>query len=127
MTILSKDPDQIDDETLCVIALALHLEINCKELEPSYHDARCIEWGNQEWWVFTDEEADNRARDHVESYIADCIIPGLPPARAYFDERSFMEDCMDEGRGLQIATYDGEEHEVYIQATDEWLYLYRTN
>ena len=97
MTILSPSPDRIDDETLRLIALAIHLEVNCEELDPSFHDARCIDWGDNTWWALTDEEANLRAHD------------------------------IDEDRGMQIALYDGEEHAVYIRATNEWLYLYRTN
>jgi hypothetical protein len=108
--ILSPSPDRIDDETLRLIALAIHLEVNCNELEPSYHDARIIEWGNEEWLVLTDDEADERSRENAENYFDD-----------------YVDGCMDEGRGMQLALYDGVEHEIYIKATNEWLYLYRIN
>lgn len=71
--------------------------------------------------VLTEEEADERARQYAESLIDDCY--DLPtPLEPYFDRDRFVDDCVNiDGRGVQLAGYDHEEHE------QGEFFIYRTN
>ena len=77
-----------------------------------------------EYLVLTDDEAEQRLDDYLESYIEDCM--GLTGAAlAYFDRGRFKADASIDGRGHHLATYDGSEN--YIELEDDSYYLYRTN
>jgi antirestriction protein len=63
--------------------------------------------------VLTDDEADQRWEDSLDSYLDDCILPELPDmAQAYFDSEAWKRDARIDGRAHSISHYDGEEYEV---------------
>jgi len=72
-----------------------------------------------EYLVLTEDEADEKAREGVESYIDDCLeIP--KHIENYFDRERYIDDILSyDGRASQLASYDGEEHEY-----DEY-YIYK--
>jgi hypothetical protein len=113
------------------IALANHLGINidedgASELTESRYDSDIFEYGDQEYRVLTNDEADDANDESIESYIDDCILPELPEQyRRYFDNEAFKADARNDGRGHNLATYDG--HENYKNVNGVTYYIYRTN
>ena len=110
-----------------VCALAAHLGLTLEEaftiVETDYDT---FEYGSQEYLVCTDSEADNANDQSIENYIDECILPELDERyRMYFDNEKFMRDARMDGRGHNLATYDG--HENYETVDGETLYIYRTN
>ena len=56
-----------DESTLKIAELAEYLGCDADEIEVSSWNDLIFEYGNQEYLVLTDEEAD----EHVESYLLD--------------------------------------------------------
>lgn len=92
-------------------------------------DRRCSQPINDgEYLVLTDEEADDAWDEALDSYLDDCVLPGLPEhARHYFDRPAWKRDARFDGRGHSLALYDGEEHAVYDEEDDTTCYIYRMN
>ena len=86
-----------------------------------------VEYGNQEYYVLNNDEAEEKAKECSFLYIDDCILPELPEnLRQYFDYDKFAEDAITiDGRGHIIASYDGYEHEIMFNST--WYFIYRIN
>lgn len=85
-------------------------------------DRDTIEVNNGEYLVLTDSEANEAWEASQESYIDDCVLPEIPEAyRAYFDKEAYLKDLSIDGRGSNLASYDGEENE-----SGEY-YIYRIN
>lgn len=81
---------------------------------------------NSDYLVLTDDEADDKLEESLDSYIEDCILPELPEAyRNYFDENSWKSDAKMDGRGHSLASYDGHECEEHVNGT--YYYIYRIN
>ena len=112
-----------------ILALAIHLELTLEdtlnELSEGYNE-ECIEYGSEEYRVLTDSEADDANDENIESYIDECILPELPERyRFYFDNEAFKKDARMDGRGHNLASYDGNEEEVKVDET--YYFIYRTN
>lgn len=79
--------------------------------------------------VLTDDEADNRWDEELDSYLEDCVYPDLPDnLKYYFDDEKWKKDARMDGRGHAIARYDGEENEYKIEFDDDsecWIFIYR--
>ena len=74
----------------------------------------------------TDEEAEERWEEELDSYLKECIYPNLPEdLQFYFDDEKWKLDARLDGRGHSIARYDGEENEETIDGTT--FYIYRQN
>lgn len=107
------------------LALAKHLEIDVSTVEEDGNEYSA-EDGSARWMVLTDEEADEKWEESLDSYIEDCILSELPEAyRFYFDDEKWKRDAKHDGRGHSLAGYDGEENEETINGTT--YYIYRTN
>jgi len=79
-----------------------------------------------DYLVCTDDEADDRWEDSLQSYIDDCIMSEIPEyLQRYFDEEKWKQDARYDGRGHSLASYDGEEFEETIEG--ETFYIYRIN
>jgi hypothetical protein len=135
-------------------ALAEFLEIEIEEemtiddyLEESTYEENSFEYGKQTYLVLTDEEADEKAREYIESSLwafnADFLsgITGLPELVFKALQEQMSEDANDtiremvgddfdelvddaissDGRGHFMNTYDGKEHE------HGGYFIYRTN
>ncbi len=106
------------------------LETDCTLLsdelvEASYDDSR-FEYGNQEYLVCTNDEADSEFQSSIENYVEECVLEELPEQyRRYFDTEAFIKDCSYDGRGNTLAGYDGHENEEIVGG--ETYYIYRTN
>ena len=75
--------------------------------------------------VLTDSEADKRVDEYLDNYLDDCCeIPEW--IRPYFNEEDWKRDVLRfDGRGSQLASYDGNEDMEEIEGTD--YYIYRVN
>ena len=124
--------------------LAEHLDCEADEIEQGY-DNSTFELGNMEYLVLTDDEADERAKEYIESSIwafsswflashtglDEEIIKHLQDKcegandvllNAVKDVDDFVNDAIScDGRGHFMSSYDGHEEEL------KDLYIYRTN
>lgn len=100
--------------------------LNCEAEEIRHEYGNVYEYGNEEYEVLTDSEADSRWDEELDLYIDECILPELPDfASQYFDKRAWKNDAMMDGRGHAISRYDGEENEQTVDGTT--FYIYRQN
>jgi len=110
-------------------ALVQFLDISPDEIldivQTKYDD--CVfKVGREEYLVCTDDEADQRWDEYMDSYIDECVLGEIPEQyRGYFDEERFKADAEHDGRGQALASYDGDENEAKIE--DEWFFIYRVN
>ena len=104
---------------------------------------------SEDWICLTDEEADEKAReyilDSVWAFNSDFLASHSDSGVQVFnilreacedansailalikDKDNFVEDAiLSDGRGHFMSSYDGEEHEVYLDG--EFWYCYRLN
>lgn len=119
----------IDDEK--ILALAQHLNISTDDTDilnitQSSYDDCVYEYGNEEYLVCTDSEADDKWEVSLDDYIEQCIMPEVPEwIQNYFDEDAWKRDARMDGRGHSLSGYDGNEHEEGVNGTD--YYIYRVN
>lgn len=107
-------------------ALAKHLEVDTDELEVSKYDDKTIAYGDQEYLVVTDSEANDLWEEDLDQYIDDCILSELPEAyRYYFDSEKWKSDARMDGRAHSLSRYDGDEDEQEVDGTT--YYIYRQN
>jgi len=118
--------EDIEDEK--IIALGKHLQISPYEAqedikESDYGD--CLyEYAGQEYLVCTDDEADEKEDEQLESYIDECLeIP--EHVEKYFDREAWKEDARINGRGNCLNRYDSSEDEEEVNG--ETYYIYRQN
>jgi len=96
---------------------------SCEEIQEIDEE---VEYENKEYWVLTDDEADEKWEEDLENYIDDCILYQLPEHyRQYFDRESWKSDARHDGRGNSLGRYDGNENEETVNGTT--YYIYRTN
>lgn len=83
-----------------------------------------IQIGNKRYFCLTDDEADWKADEYLDDYIDDCILSQLPNnLRYYFDSEKFKNDVLNyDGRGQQLASYDGCENEFTVNKTTYYIY-----
>lgn len=109
-----------------IIALAQHLGCEVDELTQSNYDENSFEFGNSEYLVLTDNEADDLWDEDLENYIDECILPELDKRyQNYFDREAWKSDAKMDGRGHSLNRYDGEEYEETVSG--ERFYIYQTN
>lgn len=84
-------------------------------------------YGDEEYLVLTDDEAEREYDDHLTNYVDELILPEIPEQyHLYFDENSWKDDARANGsRGDALSSYDGREEEVEIDGTT--YYIYRLN
>lgn len=105
-----------------------YVEENCTEVEEFD-----TEDYNNDYLVLTDEEADEKWEESLDSYIEECIEPeidkleGLGNLQYYikFDEEMWKRDAKMDGRGHSLSSYDGNENEETVEG--ETFYIYRIN
>jgi hypothetical protein len=91
---------------------------NFVEVEPIEGEER------DNYMILNDDEANEKEKQSLDSYLEECIYPGLSGNLAdYFDEEAWKRDARMDGRGSSINSYDGAEHEVNVDGT--WYYIYR--
>lgn len=83
-----------------------------------------------EYLVLTDDEADQKWDESLESYLDECVEGA---DSRYFDREKWKEDAKIDGRGHSLSGYDGTEHEVTVEFGDEGeedeetFYIFRQN
>lgn len=112
-----------------IIALGIFLELKPLEAndEIAEEGGDMFTYGNQEYVIATDSEADQIERDYIESLIENILYEikrDYPNIVKYIDEESMMDDY-SENRGRNIASYDGYENEEKVN--DTYYYIYRIN
>ena len=76
---------------------------------------------NEDYYVLTDEEADDMEDRQLDSYIDECLeIPD--DIRPYFDDEAWKNDAKMDGRGHTISSYDGCEYEETVEGTTYYIY-----
>ncbi len=127
-----KTEEEIDDDR--ILALGKHLELSYTEMYEDIFKAKYgnynYEYGNQEYLVMTNDEADVYERETVENTIQECYIDVYSremknnPMINYIDLDRWVDDwCGD--RGNNISSYDG--YEYYEEVNGETYYIYRIN
>ena len=110
-------------------ALSRQLELNFCKIKDKiqvYDEEQYFIYGNAAYLVLTEEEADAKWEDTLNSYIEECILPELPEHFInYFDEEKWKRDARCDGRGHALARYDGNEYEQQVDGV--WYYIYRTD
>ena len=102
-----------------------------EEIEQTSYDDCEFSYGEQEYLVLTNDEADDRAYDYVysvweECYLTDKITKQLGFLANYIDLNQATIDAIKiDGRGHSLAGYDG--HESYEEINGKTYYIYRTN
>jgi hypothetical protein len=110
-----------------IIALVQHLGLDKKGAESinisSYND-NILEYGDQEYYVMDDDEADREYERQLDDYIDESILPEIPEAyRQYFDSEKWKDDArIDGSRGQMLNSWDGNEHEEEVNGTDYYIY-----
>lgn len=103
-----------------IIALAKFLEV---EYDDIIENRYSYSYGNKEYLVLDENEADERYDEYLDSYIEEIVLPEIPQHyHYYFDEESWKRDARINGeKASALASYDGNEYEV-----DGYL-IYRIN
>ena len=112
-------------------ALVHYLRDNGNKI--SYEEVEEVTWSDDnfeangcEYMVLTDDEADQKWDEYLDSYLDECVLPELPEsAQHYFDRESWKYDARMDGRGHSLSSYDGCEYDA--EADGETYYIYRTN
>ena len=116
-------PEMFDEK---IQALGKHLDLNNEDLRMIEESptGEYLSFDDREFLVLTDDEAEKKWDEHLDSYIKECLeIP--EHLRFYFDEEKWKDDARMDGRGHSLSSYDGHEHEIKINETE--YFIYRTN
>jgi hypothetical protein len=114
-------PEMFDEK---IQALGKHLDLNNEDLRMIEENGDYLSFDDREFLVLTDDEAEKKWDEHLDSYIEECLeIP--EHLRFYFDEEKWKDDARMDGRGHSLSSYDGHEHEIKINETE--YFIYRTN
>ena len=114
-------PEMFDEK---IQALGKHLDLNNEDLRMIEENGDYLSFDDREFLVLTDDEAEKKWDEHLDSYIEECLeIP--EHLRFYFDEEKWKDDARIDGRGHSLSSYDGHEHEIKINETE--YFIYRTN
>lgn len=98
---------------------------NCEEITA---------FDNDDYWVLTDEEADEKWEESLDSYIEECIQPEIDKLEEtvgnlsyyiQFNEEMWKRDARMDGRGHSLSSYDGCENEETVEG--QTFYIYRLN
>ena len=145
---IKKDEDLIKSER--VKALKNHLELNDEETnEITLEDGESFHYGDQEYLVLTDEEADEKTEEYIKESVW-AFNSSFLSSHTNIDEEVFKllaEKCEDsndailsmikdfdhfvsdaissDGRGHFLSSYDHSESDEEINGTT--YYIYRTN
>ena len=81
---------------------------------------------NNDYLVLTDDEANEKWEEALDSYLEECGKPELPSnMQNYFDDEAWKRDARYDGRGHSLSMYDGHENEEVVN--DTTYYIYRQN
>ena len=81
---------------------------------------------SEEYWVLTDDEADEKAELEAQYYLEDALSQIPHHLQQYFDDDKYISDYISEGRGYLLDTYNGSEDSITLD-NDSVFYIYRRN
>ncbi len=93
---------------------------------PHFWEGTLVERGNRQYGVVMDEHVEDIFKNYMQEYIDNVVTPEIPEAyRNYFDEERFIDDVKDNDGMGGMASYDGDDNEVYIG--DQLWHIFRVN
>ena len=81
---------------------------------------------SEEYWVLTDDEADDKAELEAQYYLEDALSQIPHHLQQYFDDDKYISDYMSDGRGYLLNIYDGSEDSITLD-NGSVFYIYRRN
>ena len=81
---------------------------------------------SEEYWVLTDDEADEKAEQEAHYYLEDALSQVPEHLHRYFDEGEYISNCISDGRGHLLDTYNGSEDSITLD-NGSVFYIYRRN
>lgn len=80
----------------------------------------------EDYWVLTDEEADEKVELEAQ-YLLENALSEVPDyLHRYFDDYKYINDCISDGRGQLLSTYNGSEDSITLD-NGSVFYIYRRN
>ena len=81
---------------------------------------------SEEYWVLTDDEADEKVELEAQYYLEDALSQIPHHLQGYFDDDKYISDYISDGRGYLLDTYNGSENSITLD-NDSVFYIYRRN
>ena len=81
---------------------------------------------SEDYWVLTDEEADEKAELEAYYYAEEAQQETPHHLQRYFDMDLFISDYISNGRGQLLSTYNGSEDSITLD-NGSVFYIYRRN
>lgn len=81
---------------------------------------------SEEYWVLTDDEADEKAELEAQYYLEDALSQIPHHLQQYFDDDTYINDYISDGRGYLLDTYNGSEDSITLD-NGSVFYIYRRN
>ena len=81
---------------------------------------------SEEYWVLTDDEADEKAELEAQYYAEEALSEVPDYLHGYFDEDKYISDCISNGRGYLLAPFNGSEDSITLD-NGSVFYIYRRN
>ena len=81
---------------------------------------------SEEYWVLTDDEADEKAELEAQYYLEDALSQIPHHLQQYFDDDKYISDYISNGRGWLLDTYNGSEDSITLD-NGSVFYIYRRN
>ena len=81
---------------------------------------------SEEYWVLTDDEADEKADLEAQYYLEDALSQIPHHLQRYFDIDLFISDYISDDRGYLLDTYNGSEDSITLD-NGSVFYIYRRN
>lgn len=107
--------DNLDDR---ILALTIENGIYYDEAETLIHD--------EEYYVLTDEEADEKAELEGQYLLEDALSQVPNHLHQYFDSDQYLKDQVSNDRGQMLNTFNGSEDSITLDNGSVY-YIYRRN
>ena len=107
--------DDLDDR---VLALTIENDIYYEEAETLID--------NEDYWVLTDEEANEKAELEGQYLLEDALSQVPNHLHQYFDSDQYLKDQVSNDRGHMLNTYNGSEDSITLDNGSVY-YIYRRN
>lgn len=79
---------------------------------------------SEEYWVLTDDEADERADLEAQYYLENDLSQIPHHLQQYFNDSEYISDYISNGRGYLLDTYSGSENLITLD-NGSVFYIYR--
>ena len=81
---------------------------------------------SEDYWVLTDDEADDKAELEAQYYLEDALSQIPHHLQQYFDDDKYISDYMSDGRGYLLNPCNGSEDSITLD-NGSVFYIYRRN